>query len=111
MPDPLDPERPYPVIESSPDRRWRKKPVVIEAMQVTKALQYAAHDWDKLPIWLRDAYEQGGVVFAAGGIHVHTLEGVMIGERGDWIIQGVQGELYPCKHSIFEATYERVKDA
>lgn len=39
-----------------------------------------------------------------------TLEGVMTGNPGDWIITGVNGEQYPCKPDIFEKTYERVND-
>jgi len=39
---------------------------------------------------------------------VETLEGWMEGQMGDWLIEGVEGELYPCKDSIFRATYEAV---
>lgn len=41
-------------------------------------------------------------------IIVHTLEGDMRAEKGDFIIEGVQGELYPCKPSIFWKTYEQL---
>lgn len=41
------------------------------------------------------------------GIAIVTLEGTMRADVGDWIIRGVQGELYPCKPDIFEATYEQ----
>lgn len=44
--------------------------------------------------------------FGLSVIDIHTLEGVMRAELGDWIICGVKGELYPCKPDIFEATYE-----
>lgn len=92
--------------------QFRKKPVVIEAFAVNKALHAAAHDWDALPRWLIDAYDSKepgkGIVFAADAIHIMTLEGTMIAERGDMIIRGVKGELYPCKPDIFEATYEPV---
>ena len=37
---------------------------------------------------------------------VHTLEGVMRGEPGDWLVKGVKGEFYPCKDDIFKATYD-----
>lgn len=43
-----------------------------------------------------------------GSIDIHTPEGVMRANVGDWIIRGVKGELYPCKPDIFEATYERI---
>ena len=39
-------------------------------------------------------------------LKIQTLEGVMVARFGDWIIRGVQGEFYPCKPEIFEATYE-----
>ena len=90
--------------------KFRKKPVVIEAFAVNAALHAAANDWTALPQWLRDAYESKeagkGIVFANDGVHITTLEGTMVGERGDMIIRGVKGELYPCKPDIFEATYD-----
>ena len=88
--------------------RFRKKPVVIEAVEVNAALKAASNAWKDLPIWLSAAYEKGEVVFGADAIHIKTLEGDMRGDKGDWIIQGVKGELYPCKPEIFEATYEIV---
>lgn len=51
-----------------------------------------------------------GVYFASdgSGYYVSTLEGRLRVQEGDWIITGVQGEKYPCKNDIFEATYEAV---
>jgi hypothetical protein len=43
-------------------------------------------------------------------MHIQTLEGVMEASIGDWIIRGIQGEVYPCKPDIFYATYERVSE-
>lgn len=45
-----------------------------------------------------------------GKLLIPTLEGTMTADRGDWIIQGVQGEVYPCKPDIFDATYELLGD-
>ena len=60
----------------------------------------------------RDAFRKKPVVIHAQQIdvpfEVHTLEGVMKGKPGDWLIKGVEGELYPCKDEIFKKTYERV---
>ena len=56
--------------------RYRKLPVVIEAVRLTERVE------------------------------IHTLEGIMIGNPGDWLITGVNGEKYPCKHEIFVKTYE-----
>lgn len=43
-------------------------------------------------------------------MYIKTLEGTMIASIGDWIIKGVNGEVYPCKPDIFEKTYEKVQD-
>ncbi|MCM3704056.1 hypothetical protein M3216_32435, partial [Paenibacillus macerans] len=43
-------------------------------------------------------------------MQIKTLEGVMQANSGDYIIKGVQGEIYPCKPDIFEATYEKVEE-
>ena len=80
--------------------RYRKRPVVIEAMQYHR---------------LRNGVEL--VEFVGTAVHVsvsgtfiiHTLEGDMTVDDGDWIIRGVKGEFYPCKPDIFEATYEPVE--
>lgn len=60
-------------------KKFRKKPVVVEAYQT-----------DKKEV-------------------IHTLEGDMIASPGDWIITGINGEKYPCKPNIFEETYEKVE--
>jgi hypothetical protein len=94
--------------------KYRKKPVVIEAVPVDEAIRCAESPhldgWLALPEWLRDANDRGDVVFMPDHVMIHTLEGRMRGERTDWIIQGVQGEIYPCKDSIFQMTYEAVTD-
>ncbi len=85
--------------------KFRKKPVEIEAERVSDLLRAAANDWKALPTWIREGYEAAKVLFLAGAVEIVTLEGVMRGEYGDWIIRGIQGELYPCKDDIFRATY------
>lgn len=42
---------------------------------------------------------------------VHTLEGIMKGNAGDWLMVGVNGEMYPCSNEIFKKTYDIVKEA
>lgn len=85
--------------------KYRKKPVVIEAVQylpgeTTKAL---VHHLEGCTGWqMADT--------AAPGIIIPTLEGTMHAAAGDWIIRGVQGEFYPCKPDIFAATYEPAED-
>lgn len=78
--------------------KYRKKPVVIEAMQLT-------------PLTIDQVEEFVGGDFgknANGDNVIATLEGAMICSMSDWIIKGVKGEFYPCKPDIFEATYEKV---
>jgi hypothetical protein len=86
--------------------RYRKKPVVIDAVQWTgdnpnevKALTgtQAVIDW-------ATTREDRTLV-------IPTLEGDHVARPGDWIIRGVKGELYPCQPDIFEATYEPVVPA
>ena len=81
--------------------KYRKKPVVIEAWEVVKNTL--------MPSWLLIAIDMGKVQTNLAEIHIHTLEGTMIAREGDFIIKGVQGELYPCKSDIFEQTYEKVE--
>jgi len=93
--------------------KYRKKPIIIEAFQMTKERRWDNSEW---PEWLHAAWnrEPGEnalwpdpdtpSILACG-----TLEGVHIITPGDYIIQGIKGEIYPCKPDIFEATYEAAK--
>jgi hypothetical protein len=90
-----------------PSQKFRKKPVVIEAITVRGALHGFGKDWMMLPDWLEEHYNKGGVVPTPTGIHLPTLEGTMFAAIDDWIICGVKGEIYPCKPDVFAATYER----
>jgi hypothetical protein len=84
--------------------KYRKKPVVIEAMQLQ------SDNVSKVLEWM------GGLGVSSGGydqndmpfITIKTLEGNMTAEVGDYIIKGVKGEFYPCKPDIFAMTYEKV---
>jgi hypothetical protein len=78
---------------------YRKKPVVIEAVQVLGF----NHD-DVM------AFCPGIIADGCTKYLIQTLEGNMLAQRGDWIIKGVKGEFYPCKPDIFEATYEEAVD-
>ena len=81
--------------------KFRKKPVVIEAFQFHPAEQRGE---------VAAEVEAGIVQYTEDGtMLIHTLEGVMTAVQGDWIIRGVNGELYPCKPDIFEKTYEPVE--
>lgn len=86
--------------------KYKKKPVVIEAVQ-WKGEEILFN----VPKWLSDEQDKGVIKFISDKqFTVKTLEGNMVGNVGDFIIQGVQGEIYPCKSDIFYKTYEKVGD-
>lgn len=85
---------------------YRKVPVEIQAWPIADLVKSAERDWPSLPTAVRTAYGKGGVVFTSRGMYVPTLEGSMFGDIASYLIEGVQGELYPCKPDIFKATYE-----
>jgi len=80
--------------------KFRKKPVVIDAVQFVPLTMD-----DLLP------HLEGctGWQMTSHGIEIPTKEGVMLASPGDWIIKGVQGEFYPIKPDIFAATYDAVE--
>jgi hypothetical protein len=79
--------------------KYRKKPVVIEAFRWTI---------DTVPQWWKDLKDVQIEVETCTAL-IPTLEGTMRANKGDYIIQGVKGEVYPCKPDIFEMTYEKVE--
>ena len=90
--------------------KFRKKPVVIEAFRLNER-GLIAEDW----FW--DAVTRNDIITHCFGKHypdpawceIKTLEGTMIANAGDYIIQGVHGEIYPCKADIFQKTYTEDK--
>jgi hypothetical protein len=83
---------------------------VINAWPAKEISFFAVNDWSKMPKEINDVYEKGGWVFLTNGeINIPTLEGTMKANKDDMIIQGVNGEFYPCKQDIFEKTYELFK--
>ena len=86
--------------------KFRKKPVVIEAFRLNER-GLIGEDW----FW--DAVTRNDIITHCFGKHypdpawceIKTLEGTMIANAGDYIIQGVNGEIYPCKADIFQKTY------
>ena len=94
-------------------QKFRKKPVEVEAWRIpvwsesTSPTGYV-DEAVAIGVWcggnsylMREDDEHGGPV-----LEIPTLEGVMQAHEGDYVIKGVQGEFYPCKPDIFEATYE-----
>ena len=90
--------------------KFRKKPVVIEAVQFLpdpEGVQKGAWpaDWP-VSEWL--TLEMGPDALVPKLV-IPTLEGDITASPGDWIIRGIKGEFYPCRNDIFEATYEPVE--
>ena len=86
---------------------YTKKPVTIEAFRWT-----GGPDQGEDPVWICDAIRQGTVRFVEAGLmSIQTTEGVMNASAGDWIIRGVEGEIYPCKDSVFQASYVQASRA
>ena len=84
--------------------KYRKKPVVIEAIWFTgeNILDLMAWAHEGLPAEANSIL----VPDVNGTLAVRTLEGQMTASPGDWIVKGSKGEFYPVKPDIFEATYE-----
>lgn len=79
--------------------KYRKKPVVIEARQITRENRVEVSKWCN-----------GELVNSTLNFVIPTLEGNLVACVGDYIIKGVKGEFYPCKSDIFEMTYEKVEE-
>ena len=92
----------------------RKKPVVVDVFQMTRERRWDNAEW---PQWLHMAWNTDpgkGSLWCepdsadSERLFCGTLEGALAIDWGDWIIRGVEGEVYPCKPSVFEATYDIV---
>lgn len=75
--------------------KYRKKPVVIEAILLTENNLLDAAKWAHVGLY-------------NGTLRINTLEGEMVAKPGDFLIRGIKGEYYPCKADIFKASYESV---
>lgn len=88
--------------------KYRKKPIGIDAFKWTGDIKQTED-----PKWIINAIKEGKVWFnnigtSAVTMEIKTLEGNHIAKRGDYIIQGMKGEICPCRPDIFEMTYEIV---
>jgi len=81
--------------------KYRKKPVVIEA------IEWTGENMDAVRTFCLGFRR---TTFAPGRVYIETLEGVMAANVGDYIIRGIKGEVYPCKPGIFAATYDPVEE-
>jgi hypothetical protein len=93
----------YDIDKQTTMAKFRKKPVVIEAVQFTRM------NWEAVQLFTEGKAHTLTIEKRIDGkctCIIPTLEGQHIATEGDWIIKGVQGEFYPCKPDIFEQTYE-----
>lgn len=82
--------------------KYRKKPVVIEAFRFAIGNAFDISKWCDGKLIESDPVANVRQFI----MEIDTLEGTMTANLGDWIIRGVMGEFYPCKHDIFEESYE-----
>ena len=78
--------------------RFRKKPVIIDA------IQYTGINVKETISFTNETAKKT----MSDNIIILTLEGDLIAKPGDWIIRGVKGEFYPCRADIFNLTYEKM---
>jgi hypothetical protein len=86
--------------------KFRKKPVVIEAVAVSDIIN---NPINTIPKWVNLAIVNKTIQIDSDHIKINTLEGVMVADYDDWLIQGVNGELYPCKPDNFNKTYDKAE--
>lgn len=90
-----------------PPLRYRKKPIEIDAIQLTQENVAAVEAF--INGKAREQMLPGPGRGMHAGVVITTLEGKMLASWGDWVIRGIKGEFYPCRDDIFEATYEPVE--
>lgn len=97
--------------------KYRKKPIIIEAFQYDGDLINSKGEY-YIPDWAIKAHEEGILAygletdeeFSFCDLFIETPEGIMRVGVGDYVIQGVNGEIYPCKPDIFEKSYDKVEE-
>jgi hypothetical protein len=87
---------------------YRKKPVIIEAIQISEQTEFEIKNWSEGKVYASPVLEPSQSNPKGCYWQIDTLEGTMTAIPGDFIIKGVYGEFYPCKPDIFEKTYEIV---
>jgi len=95
------------------ERTYRKRPVEVQAVQYTRRFSWPEWFCDAVSAQMVITYGTGKFAAPTDDCYctIQTLEGIMRCDENDWIIQGVNGELYPCKPDIFDKTYELVEYA
>lgn len=94
--------------------KYKNKPLIIEAFRI---------GIDFIPDWAMDKISNNEIILLSptSGRHspfehmndtycvIRTIEGIMTGLHGDYIVQNIDGEIYPCKPDIFEKTYQKIE--
>lgn len=85
-------------------KEYKRKPIVIKAFKITEK-------WinENKKQWNIEKSNETGVTITSDGAIINTLSGVTKADIGDFVVQGVEGEFYPCKPNIFHKIYERVR--
>ena len=86
-------------------KKYRKKPIIIYASQWSGDFDPFINDFSDYAL-----YVSRRIKLKDKKLIIETLEGVMTADISDWIIIGVNGELYPCKDDIFKKTYDKVEE-
>jgi hypothetical protein len=94
--------------------KYRKKPVVIEAIQwvgvnLVECIRFMNQSINLNDRMESDKFDDYREIVRKKGLQIYTLEGTMTASEGDYIIKGVNGEFYPCKPDVFKKTYEFVE--
>lgn len=89
--------------------KYRKKPVVIDAMQFETNNEVGSPNMDKIVNWMNQGKSNMIAWHNGTNIFIQTLEGTMQASVGDYVIKGVNNEFYPCKEDVFNKTYELVE--
>jgi hypothetical protein len=89
--------------------KFRKKPIVIEALQFTTNNEVGSPAMDKIVNWINQGRDSVGAWHNGTDIFIMTLEGEMRAQVSDWIIKDENREFSTCKSNVFESTYELVE--
>ena len=89
--------------------KYASKPVIIEAVQLKEDTFHDVYEF--MRIVNKDHFPGcgHGIDPSDGKFKITTLEGVMVANIGDYIIKGTEGEFYPCKESVFNRKYEKIR--
>lgn len=89
-------------------KRFRQKPIEVEAVLIGDLIRAATREWSALPEWVKSAYERGDLVFGAHHIDIyfHDLNYSLRGSRVDWLIRSANGILTVVKCSRFDVVFE-----